>query len=217
MLPKPPKSYIPCFQCTLNQKKLNLIHHIINLDKTTLAYQVQRIQKELKLPGLIQECDNYITELGLPNIFEIKIKRTKWKKLVKKAILNANEEELKVEIMKSKKLKDSDLLKEGFGIKKYIKQLSLNESRILFKHRCKVTQYVKMNFRNDKIFSRDLWKCDYCVNIDTESHQLWCRKYKHIRENLDLNQNKDLCKYLQKVLALRKKDAESTKKMCDCW
>ena len=83
--------------------------------------------------------------------------------------------------------------------------LTLKESRTLFKHRCKITQYVKMNFRNDKEYSRKLWKCDKCGNMDTESHLLWCKSYINLRENLDFNQNKDLCKYLQKILVLRSK------------
>ena len=97
--------------------------------------------------------------------------------------LKANENELRSEIMKSKKLKDSELLKDGFGIKNYINELSLQESRILFKHRCKVTQYVKMNFRNDKNYSKDLWKCNKCGNIDTESPLLWSSKYERIRKD----------------------------------
>ena len=72
-----------------------------------------------------------------------------------------------------------------------------------------------MNFRNDKNYSKDLWKCNKCGNIDTESHLLWCSKYENIRENLDLNQNKDLCKYLLKILSLRKKDADNSQKNCE--
>ena len=144
--------------------------------------------------------------MKLPNLFVTEIKREKWKQLVKEAILKVNEKELKEEILKSKKLKNSTLLHEGFGLKDYMKELSLHESRILFKHRCKMTQYVKMNFRNDKIYSRKLWKCDHCQNMDSESHLLWCDQFKHLRENKDLHLNKDLCNYLQKILKIRSKE-----------
>ena len=114
--------------------------------------------------------------------------------MVKKAILKANENELREEISQSKKLKNSKIIEENFGIKKYIHELTLKESRTLFKHRCKITQYVKVNFKNDKNYARKLWKCDHCGNVDTESHLLWCRSYKGLREGLDFSQNKDLCK-----------------------
>ena len=141
-------------------------------------------------------------DLKLPNIFEVKVKRNKWKTLVKNAILAANEKELKDEIKESKKLKNSELANEKFGIKKYVFELSLHESRTLFKHRTKVTQHVKMNFRNDKLYAKKLWKCE-CGNMDTESHLLWCEEYSKLRENLDFSKNKDLCKYLQKILDIR--------------
>ena len=195
------------------EKKLNFLHHILNLNKSSLASQILFIQQNLKLPGLLSECQNFITELKLTNILEVKIKRNKWKNEVKNKILKANENELKDEIIKSKKLRESGILSEGFGIKKYIREMTLYESRTLFKHRCKATQYVKMNFRNDKNFAKKLWKCDHCQNIDTESHLLWCQYYKKLREDKDLNQNKDLCKYLSDILALRTKEDKQMKKL----
>ena len=129
------------------EKKLNLMYHILYLDQSSLAKQIQSIQYDLKLPGLSSECLNFIEDLNLPNIFEVKVKRNKWKNLVKDAILAANEKELREEISESKKLKNSDLANEKFGIKKYVFDLSLHESRTLFKHRAKVTQHVKMNFK----------------------------------------------------------------------
>ena len=127
--------------------------------------------------------------------------------------MKANEKELRDEIQKSKKLKDSALLNEGFGIKDYVKSLSLQESRTFFKHRCKVTQYVKMNFRNDRNFSKKLWKCDFCQNMDTESHLLWCKQFSHLRENKDLHSNKDLCNYLHEIMKIR--ESEKSKKPID--
>ena len=82
------------------EKKLNFLFHILNIDKSALAFQVQNLQHKLKLPGLISECENHVSELKLPNIFEIKIKRTKWKIYVHDEIMKANEKELRNEIQK---------------------------------------------------------------------------------------------------------------------
>ena len=45
--------------------------------------------------------------------------------------------------------------------------------------------------------------CQKCGNQDTESHLLWCSGYSEKRENLDLDSDKDLCKYLQKIIQER--------------
>ena len=63
---------------------------MINLNKDTLAFQVQQIQEKLHLPGLTKECKQYIMDLDLPNIFVEQISGASWKMFVKRAILKAN-------------------------------------------------------------------------------------------------------------------------------
>ena len=101
-----------------------------------------------------------------------RMKRNKWKELVKKAIIDQNEIDLKSEIEKSKKLKNGVLINESFGLQNYIKELSLHEARIMFKHRCYMTQFVKMNYKNEKKYSKQLWKCT-CGKMDSESQMMW--------------------------------------------
>ena len=132
--------------------------------------------------------------------------------MLKRAILRENEKELKEDMKKFKKLKESELINERFGIKKYIIELRTNDGRALFKHRCKMTRYVKMNYKNEPNYSRSLWKCENCAKIDSESHILWCTEYSELREGKNLKENKDLAKYLQKVLKLREKKEEKTQK-----
>ena len=88
------------------KKKLNFLFDIIHMDESSLAYQVLKVQEKFSLPGLVQECKVFIKELNLPNIFMNKneaikrMKRNKWKELVKKAIIDQNEIDLKSEIKK---------------------------------------------------------------------------------------------------------------------
>ena len=66
---------------------------------------------------------------------------------------------------------------------------------------------------NCSSYSRTLWKCNHCQKMDTESHLLWCDAYKHLRQNKNLNSDKDLCIYLKDILKLRAKDhLEKSKK-----
>ena len=94
---------------------------------------------------------------------------------------------------------------ENFKIRPYISELTLSESRTMFKFRSQMTQYVKMNYKNEVQFSKSLWKCDRCGNVDTQSHLIWCPFYKQLRIGKDLQNNRDLCKYLHDIYKDRKK------------
>ena len=84
--------------------------------------------------------------------------------------------------------------------------MNLDEARTIFKHRAKMTQYTKWNFKNDPQYRHDLWKCTSCKkNIDTQSHLLWCESYKTFREGKDLQSDKDLANYIMEVLKIRTK------------
>ena len=61
-------------------KKLNFIQHLDNLDDSSLAKQIYDVQKNQFLPGLVQECSDWIVKLKLPNIFKRKISKPLWKK-----------------------------------------------------------------------------------------------------------------------------------------
>ena len=66
-------------------------------------------------------------------------------------------------------------------------------------------QYVEMNFPSDPVYRSELWQCSRCMkNIDSMSHVLWCSAYANLRENKDINSNKDLANLLN-VLNIRSK------------
>ena len=93
---------------------------------------------------------------------------------------------------------------ENFERKDYFKILNLPQARMIFKNRAKMIQHVKMNFSNDPIYRKELWQCNSCCsNIDTMSHVLWCPAYANLRENRDIDSNKDLANYLLEVLKIR--------------
>ena len=103
------------------------------------------------------------------------------------------------------KLKNSKLINESFGIRKYVKDLTVVEARTMFKHRTSMTRYTKFNYKNDPIYAKQLWKCESCDNISSESHILWCSGFQHLREGKDLKCDKDLAKYLVEVVKIRSK------------
>ena len=128
------------------QMKLNFLHYILNQNEDSLAHQILMEQKMNGFPGLVQECAQFSKDLEILDPFEHWLTTQEWKRIVKNATTEANEKELKHEIKeKYKKLKKSDLAKEEFGRKSYLRNLSLQEARTMFKYRSSMTQHVKMN------------------------------------------------------------------------
>ena len=188
------------------QQKLIFLNHILHLDPQSLAYQVQKVQESEDLPGLTNECRVYIEELGLPNCLLEDFPQQKWKNLVKKAILQKNESDLREAMKTKKKLKDRKISHDNYGMKSYVSNLNIHETRNIFKHRSAMTQNVKLNYKGVKQYELQGWKCNECGNLDSEDHLLWCDGYMDLRESLNLGTDKDLSEYLQKIQIKRMKE-----------
>ena len=76
-----------------------------------------------KMPGLVQECEEWITNFNLPNVFEENLIKLQWKKAVKRKILEENEKDLKIKMLNYSKLKNSELIHEKLGMKSYLKNV----------------------------------------------------------------------------------------------
>ena len=64
----------------------------------------------------------------------------------------------------------------------------------------------KFNFKNQKKYQEDLWRCDSCQSsIETNTHILHCPAYAELRVDKDINSLKDLTEYIAKVLTIREK------------
>ena len=76
----------------------------------------------------------------------------------------------------------------------------------MFSHRSKMMRYTKMNFSHDPRYEKELWVCESCnLAISTQSHVLWCPSYLSLRENKNINNDKELAQYLQAVFKIREK------------
>ena len=84
-----------------SRKKLIFLHHLIYLDKYTLANEIFTSQKEYNLPGFVQEGRQLLLKFGLPNIIDdiFSFSKYQWKKLVKAAVKENYEIELKEKII----------------------------------------------------------------------------------------------------------------------
>ena len=123
--------------------------------------------------------------------------------MVKTAINAENEKELRGQLKTYSKLRD--WVDEEYQKKEYLKTMTLEESRLNFRIRSKMTEFA-FNFRNKKEYSDALWICSSCnMAIDTFSHAKWCVAHSDLRQNKDLSRDEDLVKYVQEVLKRRER------------
>ena len=194
------------------QKKLLFLHHLANLPDNTLAKEVLCIQNKMGLPGIEQECSEFLSRFGMYDL--CLYSKERFKKLVRGKIFELNREKL-LNIIKNKSYKKvnlESLEKQAYELKSYFKELKVNDSRIRFKIETKMLPTVKMNFQSDNKFTADNWVCDGCRNghndkRDSQSHVLSCEAYEVFRTGKDLTKDQDLVDFFKLVVDHRLKTA----------
>ena len=98
------------------------------------------------------------------------------------------------------------MMSEHFGIKDYMKEMSVLDARVNFSLRSSMFP-AKFNYSSDPKNSAELWRCDSCMcgNIETQSHILFCEAFADLRKDRDLKCDKDLVAYMKSVLTIREK------------
>ena len=188
------------------QRKLLFLHHLQNLPPTVLASEVLAIQTEQGLPGIYDECSEFLAKFEILNLKQYS--KLQFKNLVKKKIWELNKSKL-LELAKSKQYKKvnyNELASNDFKLKPYFKDLSIADSRLKFKLVSKMFPCIKMNFPSDKRYASNLRSCDSCVipgeegPSDSQEHVLVCIAYDNFRQGKNLSDDKDLVEYFKQVL-----------------
>ena len=180
------------------------MHHLKNLKSGSLGAQFFELQARYRFPGLINECRTLIRIYRLPNIIDLNLKFSKqsWNQLVKKAVRKKSEEDIKIEFSNYSKLKHIDVETEGLKVKEYVQNMSLRNARMFFRIRSHMID-TKFNQKSDQKFAKELWKCNYCKNIETQSHITWCPVFESLRDGKNLKNDSDLVEYFQAVMKIR--------------
>ena len=87
---------------------------------------------------------------------------------------------------KYSKLRNSKLMSEEFAMKDYIKTMNLTDARTNFRIRCSLLNQVKMNQRSQPTYADQLWACNKCGCVYTQSNIMRCPIYATLREGLDV-------------------------------
>ena len=188
------------------KRKLAFYHHLLTLDKKSLASKIADIQYENNYPGLITECKWILATLGLSDCDPSQVSKQSWKKMIKDKIRDENKRLLLVKFANYKKMNISDVENEESSMKSYMRMMNLQECRTKFALRTKQLRSIKMNQSSNNEFSDKLWSCDNCLEegrgiiIENQIHTLICPSYATLREGIDLNNDLEVVRYFQAVL-----------------
>ena len=168
------------------------------------ACSVSTVAERAGDPGLIQKYQTLCSELKLPNPKQVS--KLSWKRIVKKAVTEANRMNL-LEIIQTRyeKLNYDDLKEETYEVKEYLKTMNLYDVRMKFAIRSKMVKKVAFNYSSDPKYSSQLWHCTHCDRMDSQTHILSCDSYQYLRSGKDLSSDKDLVTYFREVISLREK------------
>ena len=140
-------------------------------------------------------------EVMIPNVMEEDVP----KRIIKEALIFHNCKEIRMEIEEKKLKKLKSIMNEDFSeTKHYMKNKSINESRIQFRMRTNMLEF-RGNMKGSH--KTDL-SCRGCKKPETQEDQLHvmsCSAYEDLRIGLSFAEDGDLVKYFQRVLLTRER------------
>ena len=132
-------------------KKLLFLHHLSTLPSTSLAAEVYQLQKEdSTLPGLVQDCKEYLSTLNIQSD-PAEFNKYQWKRKIKEVLHSKNKQDLREQINSYKKLDKKKLLDEEYGRKSYLSTMNLRQSRTFFSSRSMMLSTVQANFKSEPV------------------------------------------------------------------
>ena len=191
------------------QKKLIFLHHLSHLPVSALAKEVFDIQTAQGLPGIWDDCKEFLARYEIHDI--VQLSKLQFKRLVKEKIKEMSRTKL-IELARKKQYKKvdlADLAINDFDLKPYFRNLSIPDSKLKFKITCHMVPGVKMNFQSDKGYAKKLWVCEACKSpgklglLDSQEHLLVCSAYERFRVGKDFEKDEDLVEYVKCVLQER--------------
>ena len=83
-------------------------------------------------------------------------------------------------------------MNENFENQNYIESIKLEDARTNFRLCCSMLRTIKMNQKSNEVFARQLWSCDHCGKIDSQSHIMWCPSLVALREGLEASRSQSI-------------------------
>ena len=110
-----------------------------------------------------------------------------------------------LQIKDYKKLNFDEIICEPYGIKNYLKTMTVTQARVYFSARTQMLRTVQYNFRNNPEYRSNEYKC-LCGEEDRQSHLQYCTVYGHCTDGLDLAVPADIVTFYQRVISEREQE-----------
>ena len=107
-----------------------LRHHLETLPGNAVAFQVLQVQKKLGLPSLCPETDDFLREHNITNIRSYT--KLQWRRFISELISERNKNQLLLEMSQSKKIMDTEIMYESYGVKSYLKEMKPQYARVKY-------------------------------------------------------------------------------------
>ena len=101
---------------------------------------------------------------------------------------------------------------EKYERKEYLKSMTLENSRVMFGLRSKMTRTIKTHYSHEKAFNNELWNCMGCNSkIDSIFHVKNCLFYHNFRQkypNLEADDDQ-LVEYFKEIIKMRENQTQT--------
>ena len=101
------------------------------------------------LPGLVRESKLFFQQLGIDDSDPSSFSKYQWGKMIRYHIHAKNKSDILTKIQSYKKLEYESVRNEEYGMKSYLKSMSLSESRTFFSARSRMLKTVQMNYKHN--------------------------------------------------------------------
>ena len=145
-------------------QKLLSFHHIATLPVDSLARECYEEQKNMSnVEGIVNQCMEQLNQWGITNVQQYS--KYSWRKQMKQKVKKKNFEDL-LEWSKSyKKIDTNKYLNRTYEMSPYLKNLSLHDSRVLFRKNAYMLKTVRLNFKSDKRYKAEGYLCPDCIPL----------------------------------------------------
>ena len=131
--------------------------------------QIFEVQSQLQLPGLQEECKEFLRSTDIVDIRTFS--KQQWKTFVGRKIAEQNKQEILTMMSRYKKITPDDYKSESCEVQPYIKALNIKDARLRFKLRAKMTPSLKMNFMSDPVYLKKIFGPVKVVLVASETHK----------------------------------------------
>ena len=89
-------------------------------------------------------------------------------------------------------------------LKEYLKEMNLEDSRVMFSICANSVKHVKSHRMSDKVYEKEDWLCECGRSTQSSGHLLRCPSYESIRKSMNFTLNdEDIVEYFRRIIRIR--------------